>query len=63
MKPLDDCVNEMLTGVFQRPLWCALNYVTVGNLRHVILSDLGRAGPWRLDQPFAGLATLALKIR
>ena len=35
-------MNEMLTQVFQRPLWCAPNYVTVGNLRHVILSDLGR---------------------
>ena len=56
-------MNEMLTEVFERPLWCAPNYVTVGNLRHVILSDLAKAEPSRLDQPFAGLATLALKTR
>jgi hypothetical protein len=56
-------MNEMLTEVFQRPLWCAPNSATVGNLRHVIVSDLAGAQPSRLDQPFAGLATLALKAR
>ena len=55
--------NQMLTEVFQRPLWCAPNPATVGNLRHVIVSDSAGAQPSRLDQPFAGLATLALKAR
>ena len=56
-------VNEMLTEVFDRPLWCAPKSVTVGQLRHVIVSALVAAPPSRLRQPFAGLATVALKSR
>ena len=56
-------INEMLTDVFQRPLWCAPESATVGNLRHVIVSELAETQPSRLEQPFAGLATLALKAR
>ena len=56
-------MNQMLTEVFEQPLWCAPKAVTVGQLRHVILSELGAAPPARLSQPFAGLATLALKSR
>ena len=56
-------MNEMLTDVFERPLWCAPQTVTVGKLRHVIVSELAEAQSSRLEQPFAGLATLALKAR
>src|SRR4029079_13451948 len=56
-------MNKMLTEVFQRPLWCPPESTTVGNLRHVIMSELATAQPPRLEQPFAGLATLALKAR
>ena len=56
-------MNEMLTDVFERPLWCAPKAATLGRLRHVILSELAEAAPSRLQQPFAGLATLALKAR
>ena len=56
-------MNEMLTDVFERPLWCAPKAVTLGRLRHVIVSELAGAPPSRLQQPFAGLATLALKAR
>jgi len=54
-------MNEMLTDVFERPLWCAPQTVTLGKLRQVIVSELAQAQPSRLEQPFAGLATLALK--
>ena len=56
-------MNEMLTDVFERPLWCAPLTVTLGKLRQVIVSELAEAQPSRLEQPFAGLATLALKAR
>ena len=56
-------MNEMLTDVFERPLWCTPKLVTLGKLRHVIVSELAEAQPSRLQQPFAGLATLALKAR
>jgi hypothetical protein len=56
-------MNEMLADVFERPLWCAPKAVTVGKLRQVIVSDLAEAPSSRLEQPFAGLATLALKAR
>ena len=46
-------LNEMLTEVFDRPLWCAPKSVTVGQLRHVIVSALVAAPPSRLKQPFA----------
>jgi hypothetical protein len=56
-------MNEMLTDVFGRPLWCAPKAPTLGRLRLVIVSELAEAPPSRLQQPFAGLATLALKAR
>ena len=56
-------MNEMLADVFERPLWCPPQTVTLGKLRHVIVSELAQAQPSRLEQPFAGLATLALKAR
>jgi hypothetical protein len=56
-------LNEMLTDVFERPLWCAPKAATLGRLRLVIVSELAGAPPSRLQQPFAGLATLALKAR
>ena len=56
-------MNAMLTDVFERPLWCAPKTATLGKLRQVIVSELAEVQPSRLEQPFAGLATIALKAR
>ena len=52
-------MNEMLTHVFKRPLWCSPDGVTINQLRLIIMSDL-TAKPAELHHPFAGLATFAL---
>lgn len=53
-------MNEMMTFLHKRPIWCLPTGATLPQMRMVIMADL-QSRPAELHLPFAGLATIALR--
>ena len=53
-------LNEMLTYVYKRPLWCAPDNVGIKQMRRIIVAEVAMQ-PANHHEPFAGLAVAALK--